>query len=392
MPSPVPTPVAAALGIVPAVLEGVLRLPGKAVQLPVYAVSHALTTLGTVRREYDALAERGERLIAKLRGTSFDEVEDVVEDALQGTPFAKPYDVVEDALEDAGEAVTAFVRTGATRARKAAGTTTRRVGSGLDKAADSVEEAAARAAEAGEAVARSAGETAERTAATGEQVVEGAVGGAAKAVKSTGKAAAKATKKTAEKATQATGKAAEGVAGTVAAAADEVEAPTSQTAQVAETPAAEAPKGEPTPAAPDTATTPVDTAASPETVEVVERVSATVGGEVLDHDELPLPDYDHLTLGSLRGRMRSLDLPQLVQIRDYEKAHADRLPIVTMLDNRIAKLATDPTAPLSGGGADGGSQPSKAKGGSKVSPSTADAGADNPTVAFGGLGGAGKPS
>ena len=65
------------------------------------------------------------------------------------------------------------------------------------------------------------------------------------------------------------------------------------------------------------------------------------GDEVLAHDDLPLPDYDHMTLGSLRGRMRSLSVDQLVQIRAYEKAHADRLPIVTMLDNRIAKLAED---------------------------------------------------
>ncbi|MCY7364499.1 MAG: hypothetical protein LH469_04180 [Frankiaceae bacterium] len=317
MPSPVPTPVAAALGIVPTVLDGVRRLPGKVVQLPVYAVSHALTTLGTARREYDALAERGERLLTRLRGTSFDEVEDVVEDALQGTPFAKPYDVVEDALEDAGEAVTKLARTGTTRARKAAGTTTRRVGAGLDKAADGVEDAAAKAAN------------------------------------------------------------------TVGTAVADV---------AAEVPEAEAPKGEPTPPAPDGTQVQVDSAASPETVEVVERVSATVGGQVLAHEDLPLPDYDHLTLGSLRGRMRSLDLPQLVQIRDYEKAHADRLPIVTMLDNRIVKLANDPTAPLSGGGTDGAETAGGAKGGSKVSPSTADAGADNPTVAFGGLGGAGKPS
>jgi hypothetical protein len=117
-------------------------------------------------------------------------------------------------------------------------------------------------------------------------------------------------------------------------------------------------------------------------------VSATIGGEVVAHDELPLPDYDHLTLGSLRGRMRSLDLPQLVQIRDYEKAHANRLPIVTMLDNRIAKLANDPTAQLSGGGAAGSDQGGKAKGGSKVSPTTADDAASNPTIAFGGLGSA----
>ena len=353
MPSPVPTPVAAALGIVPTVLDGVRRLPGKAVQLPLYAVSHALTTLGTARREYDALAERGERLLARLRGTSFDEVEDVVEDALQGTPFAKPYDVVEDALEDAGEAVTKLARTGTTRARKAAGTATRRAGAGLDKAADGVEDAAAKTAEAGEA--------------------------AAKATSKTGKAAAKVAGKTADKAGDAAVKAADTVETAVADIAAEV-------------PEAEAPKGEPTPPAPDATPAQVDTAASPDTVEVVERVSATVGGEVLAHDDLPLPDYDHLTLGSLRGRMRSLDLPQLVQIRDYEKAHADRLPIVTMLDNRIAKLANDPTAPLSGGGTDGAETAAAAKGGSKVSPSTADAGASDPTVAFGGLGGAGKPS
>ena len=68
----------------------------------------------------------------------------------------------------------------------------------------------------------------------------------------------------------------------------------------------------------------------------------------LDHDSLPLPDYDHMTLGSLRGRLRSLSLEQLVQIRTYEKAHADRLPIVTMLDNRIAKLSDDPSAAPTG--------------------------------------------
>ncbi len=101
-------------------------------------------------------------------------------------------------------------------------------------------------------------------------------------------------------------------------------------------------------------------------------MSSRIGGPVLAHDELPLPDYDHLTLGSLRGRMRSLDVPQLVQVRDYEKAHANRLPIVTMLDNRIAKLATDPTAPLTGS-APGDPVPAKPRGGkrgSKVDPST----------------------
>ena len=121
-----------------------------------------------------------------------------------------------------------------------------------------------------------------------------------------------------------------------------------------------------------------------------------VGGSVPDHDELPLPDYDHLTLGALRGRMRSLDLPQLVQLRQYEQTKANRLPVVTMLDNRIAKLASDPTAPLSSGDVSGPSSkaaslasPTKGSktGGSKVTPATAAATSTAPGVAHGGLGG-----
>ena len=285
MPSPVPTPVAAAIGIVPTVLDGVRRLPAKAVHLPVRAFSTAATGLDGARREYEMLARRGEELLAKLRGTSFDDLEDRVEDALQGTPLAEPYDRVEDALEDAAEGVTALVRSAGARTRGAAGTAT-------------------------------------RTAADRLNLAAGAVEGAAQAME--------------------------------------------------EVPEDEQPKGVPTPKAVEPDATRIDTAASADVVETVEKVASTLGGEVLPHNQLPLPDYDHLTLGSLRGRMRSLDLPQLIQIRNYEKAHADRLPIVTMLDNRIAKLANDPTAPLSGGDP---TAPVPAKAGasqvgSKVSPAT----------------------
>jgi len=234
MPSPVPTPVAAALGIVPTVLDGVRRLPGKAVQLPIFAVSSALTGLDSARREYVALADRGERLLARLRGRSFED--------LSPGPVQAPAGV----------------------------------------------------------------------------------------------------------------------------------------------PADEQSKRGPTPKAPPQSDTRVDTAAAPDVVQTVEQVSAVVGGPVVAHADLPLPDYDHLTLGSLRGRMRSLDLPQLVTIRDYEKAHADRLPILTMLDNRIAKLASDPTAPLSPGGGAAPAVPVPADGGSKVSPVTAAP--TQPTASRGGLG------
>ena len=263
MPSPVPTPVAAAIGIVPAVLSGVRALPGKAVQLPVLALSSALNALDGARKEYDDLAERGERLLARLRGGSFDEFEDRVEDVFARTPLAGAYDLVEDAVEAALD-----------RASTGGGRTTR--------TADAV------------------------------------VGDVAQATRAGVRAAEKATK-----------------GPTPALVPDETAA-----------------KGVPTPKATQPDATRVDTAASPAVVAVVEQV-VEASALSIDHDthaDLPLEDYDHLTLGSLRGRLRSLDVDQLVRLRSYEKAHANRLPVVTMLDNRIAKLATDAAAAPSPGG------------------------------------------
>jgi hypothetical protein len=226
--SSVPAPVAAAL----ALLADARKLPAK---LPAMAISTAVTAAVTAKTTYDELAERGERIVAGWRGTSFDEVEDRVEDALADTPLAKPYDAIEDAIEDA----------------------TAKVSDLLDKASS------------------------RKPKQPGEQ----------------------------------------------------------------------APKGEPTPSAPTGSPEPVDTAATPDVVETVEAVAAAVDAPVVTaHDDLPLPDYDHMTLGSLRGRLRALTVEELVQVRDYEKAHAHRLPVVTLLDNRIAKLATDAAAEPSPGG------------------------------------------
>ncbi len=101
-----------------------------------------------------------------------------------------------------------------------------------------------------------------------------------------------------------------------------------------------APDLEPAPAA-------VDTGAPGAAAEVVAQAEEQVhadgvpSGAELDHKDLPLADFDHLTLGSLRGRLRRLSVAELVQLRDYELAHAHRLSIVTMLDNRIAKLTAE---------------------------------------------------
>lgn len=246
----VPAPLAAAVGLVPAVLSGVCRLPGRALRLPVLALTGTVSLVGAARQEYDDLASRGERLYARLRG--------------QRLPPASVADA------DLGS---------------------------LD--------------------------------------------------------------------------------------VPTVGVPTAGAPTVVDLRDEERPKGTPTPKAPQNtggqgngqrSAGPVETAASPEVVDLVEAIveelatgpvaaaGIPVAGAapVLAHGDLPLPDYDHLTLGSLRGRLRALDVVQLVSLRDYEKSHANRLPVVTMLDNRIAKLATTGAGPvlLSGEGDRNGSTPS----------------------------------
>jgi hypothetical protein len=56
-------------------------------------------------------------------------------------------------------------------------------------------------------------------------------------------------------------------------------------------------------------------------------------------EALPLPNYDDLTIASLRARLRNLSADQLAQLVDYEKSHANRADVVQMFERRIAKLA-----------------------------------------------------
>ena len=273
MASTLPTPVAAAIGVVPAVFEGVRRLPGKAISLPILAVSHTLATMDTLRREYVDLADRGEALLARLRGGAREEVADLEQDVQQaGAAVARLTDRVTDAAREA---------------------------------------------------------------------VPAAVPAPAKVATAP---AARATPATPIRPTAPT---------TPAATPEPAPAPPapSAAAPTADAPAPnddEAPKGVPTPKAVEPDSTRVETAAAPEVVRAADRAAAAVPQTDLQHDELPLPDYDHMTLGSLRGRMRALSVDQLAQIRAYEKAHANRLPVVTMLDNRLAKLATDAAATPAG--------------------------------------------
>jgi hypothetical protein len=54
--------------------------------------------------------------------------------------------------------------------------------------------------------------------------------------------------------------------------------------------------------------------------------------------DLPVPNYDDLSVASLRARLRNLDLSQVRVLLEYEKDHAGRAAVLTMFERRIAKL------------------------------------------------------
>ena len=51
-----------------------------------------------------------------------------------------------------------------------------------------------------------------------------------------------------------------------------------------------------------------------------------------------LPGYETMTIAQLRGKLRSLSVEQVNELLEWEHAHGDRPPFVTMLSNRIATL------------------------------------------------------
>jgi hypothetical protein len=56
--------------------------------------------------------------------------------------------------------------------------------------------------------------------------------------------------------------------------------------------------------------------------------------------ELPVPNYDNLSLASLRARLRNLDSAQILLLLDYEKGNAARPAVLAMYERRISKLQT----------------------------------------------------
>jgi hypothetical protein len=76
---------------------------------------------------------------------------------------------------------------------------------------------------------------------------------------------------------------------------------------------------------------PEPVAAAPEPVVAAEPAAAAA----------PLPNYDELSVASLRARLRNLDVAQVKGLAEYERAHAARADVLTMFERRIAKLEAE---------------------------------------------------
>jgi hypothetical protein len=87
---------------------------------------------------------------------------------------------------------------------------------------------------------------------------------------------------------------------------------------------------------PVTATEPeAVTATEPEAVSGAEPVSGPADSAP------PLPNYDELSVASLRARLRNLDVAQVAQLADYERTHTARADVLAMFERRIAKLEAE---------------------------------------------------
>ena len=72
-----------------------------------------------------------------------------------------------------------------------------------------------------------------------------------------------------------------------------------------------------------------------------ELVEELTDGVPDDRETLPLPDLPTMSLGQLRGKLRVLDVQELATLLEYERGHGNRLPFITMMENRIAKVSAE---------------------------------------------------
>lgn len=88
-----------------------------------------------------------------------------------------------------------------------------------------------------------------------------------------------------------------------------------------------------------------------------------------EQNDLPLPDFDHIPLGTLPSRIQPLDSEGVEALLAFEQAHGNRLPVVQVLEARLEALRSG--AEPSGSLPQDMPEVSQGQGGSPVSPATA---------------------
>jgi hypothetical protein len=71
-----------------------------------------------------------------------------------------------------------------------------------------------------------------------------------------------------------------------------------------------------------------------------ETVAAEIPAVAEPSGELPLANYDELSVASLRARLRNLSNDDLTLLMTYERAHQDRPEVIKMFQNRLIKMTT----------------------------------------------------
>ena len=94
----------------------------------------------------------------------------------------------------------------------------------------------------------------------------------------------------------------------------------------------------PVPAIADETLTPAvaETPPVPAVAEPDEPAGATPGEE--PEEDLPVPRWDELSLGSIRARLSRLSEADLVILHSYEERHERRPDVLSMLANRLIKI------------------------------------------------------
>lgn len=101
---------------------------------------------------------------------------------------------------------------------------------------------------------------------------------------------------------------------------------------------AEPAAAKPAPAGPAPAAPTLAEVTAQEPVPVEPAHSEPAPAAVADSQALPVPNYDQLSVASLRARLRVLDAGQVQTLLDYEKAHESRPAVITLFERRLTKL------------------------------------------------------